>query len=333
MVLPTRMADAQGPFAREGLALRTTPFLVGIVASFGLVLFQAEREFPFGVVLAAALASMVAAAVIAMPWAELPRAAQVVPPVAYLGVVALLVESYGAQSPFSALALLPVVWLALHGTRGELNVALASVAALLLLPPMLVGGPQSAGELRAGILWLVLAVGLGYAIITLVRAQRQRMAALEAAAYTDVITGLPNRRAWEEAAPRYLASERKSEHPVSVAILDLDDFKLYNDEHGHQAGDGLLRRCGERWRNQLRTTDLVARYGGDEFGIIMAGCGLDDAQRLAERLITELPEALTASVGVATWDGSETIDQLVRRADVALYGAKDVGRNRVARAA
>jgi diguanylate cyclase (GGDEF)-like protein/PAS domain S-box-containing protein len=147
-------------------------------------------------------------------------------------------------------------------------------------------------------------------------------------ARTDDLTGLPNRRAWEEELPRELARARRGQHPVSVAMLDLDRFKEFNDRHGHQAGDRLLKEAAGAWREVLRETDTLARYGGEEFSVILADCGSADASRLVERLRDTTPEGESCSAGIAEWDQDETPESLVGRADAALYEAKRTGRNR-----
>jgi diguanylate cyclase (GGDEF)-like protein len=151
---------------------------------------------------------------------------------------------------------------------------------------------------------------------------------LESMARTDDLTGLPNRRAWEEELPRELARATRGEQPVSVAMLDLDRFKGFNDDHGHQAGDRLLKEAAGAWREALRDTDLLARYGGEEFSVILADCALADARELVERLRAHTPEGVTCSAGIAEWDREETPDSLVGRADAALYEAKRTGRDR-----
>ena len=146
-------------------------------------------------------------------------------------------------------------------------------------------------------------------------------------ARTDSLTGVANRRAWDEELPRELARSSRSRQPVCVALLDLDHFKAYNDEHGHQAGDRLLKAAAAAWEGRLRKTDLLARYGGEEFAILLPDCALGDAMEIAERLRTAQPE-VTCSIGVADWDGREDIGRLVARADRALYAAKAGGRDR-----
>jgi diguanylate cyclase (GGDEF)-like protein/PAS domain S-box-containing protein len=155
------------------------------------------------------------------------------------------------------------------------------------------------------------------------------LAGVERVAATDPLTGLANRRAWDQELPRELARARREGRPVSVALLDLDRFKAYNDEHGHPAGDALLRRCANAWRAQLRGSDLLARYGGEEFGVVLPDCGLDAAHDVLDALRAVMPDAQTCSVGLVCSDGTDDVQELVARADRALYAAKRVGRDRI----
>ncbi len=154
--------------------------------------------------------------------------------------------------------------------------------------------------------------------------------ALDARARTDQLTGVPNRRRWDEELPRELERARRTGAPFTVGILDLDHFKAYNDTHGHPAGDRLLRAAAAGWSERLRTTDLLARYGGEEFAVALPGCDAGAARQVAEQLRAALPEGTTVSIGVAAWDGIEDAEALVARADAALYRAKGEGRDRVA---
>lgn len=155
---------------------------------------------------------------------------------------------------------------------------------------------------------------------------------LETAALTDQLTGLPNRRAWEETLDRELARAARDGQPVCVAVLDLDDFKRYNDQRGHLAGDLLLTQAAESWRAQLRGGDVLARYGGDEFAALIPGRPLDIALVVIERLRRATPHGSGCSAGVAGWDGAESAVDLFGRADAALYVAKKSGRDRIAAA-
>jgi diguanylate cyclase (GGDEF)-like protein len=153
------------------------------------------------------------------------------------------------------------------------------------------------------------------------------MARLEAVARTDDLTGLANRRAWDEHLPRELARAGREERPVCVAMLDLDRFKEYNDERGHQAGDRLLKEVAATWREMLRPSDVLARYGGEEFSLLLPNCPLEQGLEVVERLRRYTIAEQTCSAGVAAWDGVEAPESLVSRADSALYEAKKAGRD------
>jgi diguanylate cyclase (GGDEF)-like protein len=155
------------------------------------------------------------------------------------------------------------------------------------------------------------------------------LARLEAIARTDDLTGLANRRAWDELLPTELARARRDEAPLCVAMLDLDRFKAFNDQHGHQAGDRLLKAAAGVWRGSLRATDALARYGGEEFAVVLPRCDVESAVALIDRLRASTPDEQTASAGIAQWDGEEAAEALVARADAALYEAKNAGRDRV----
>ncbi|MDQ6749692.1 MAG: diguanylate cyclase [Actinomycetota bacterium] len=152
---------------------------------------------------------------------------------------------------------------------------------------------------------------------------------LETVARTDELTGLANRRAWEEALSRELARAEREDQPMCVAMLDLDYFKRFNDEHGHQAGDRLLKQLAATWRQALRPTDVLARYGGEEFVVLLPNCHLARGIEVIERLREATPERATCSAGVVRYDGSEAPEALVSRADDALYRAKREGRDRI----
>jgi diguanylate cyclase (GGDEF)-like protein/PAS domain S-box-containing protein len=151
-------------------------------------------------------------------------------------------------------------------------------------------------------------------------------------ALTDQLTGLPNRRAWEEGLDRELSRAAREGHGLCVAVIDLDDFKSYNDRHGHQAGDDLLTATADAWRVRLRASDLLARYGGEEFAAVITAWPLDAAVGVVDRLRTAVPGRLTCSAGVAGWDRVESARELFARADGALYAAKQAGRDRTAAA-
>jgi diguanylate cyclase len=163
----------------------------------------------------------------------------------------------------------------------------------------------------------------------LIRQVEQQAAQLETLAQHDPLTGAANRRAWDHALPVEMDRARRAGTPLVVALLDLDHFKRFNDQYGHQAGDQLLRAATEAWRSLLRSSDLLARYGGEEFAVLLPSSTLGQAVEVVDRLRQATPLAQTFSAGVALWHGTETSDQLVARADKALYRAKQAGRDRV----
>jgi two-component system cell cycle response regulator len=163
-------------------------------------------------------------------------------------------------------------------------------------------------------------------------------------AVTDPLTGLHNRRYISSRLRQAVDSANNGGAPVSLMIADLDHFKRINDTYGHDAGDAVLREFSQRTIDGLRALDLAARYGGEEFVVVMPGAGLSEAEIAAERLRAatagtgfQLPDGavvdVTVSIGVAQVSAGETLESLLRRADIALYEAKAQGRNRVGAAA
>ena len=159
------------------------------------------------------------------------------------------------------------------------------------------------------------------------------LARLSTLADTDGLTGLPNRRAWEETIRRTVSEAAITGGRLCVAVIDLDHFKDYNDRYGHQSGDRFLKSAAAAWRTALRQTDTLARYGGEEFIVALPRCSLHEAELVLERLRERTPEDQTCSVGVAEWDAGEPDVELVARADAALYEAKRVGRDTLIAAA
>ena len=158
---------------------------------------------------------------------------------------------------------------------------------------------------------------------------RDLVARLREEARTDPLTGLANLRQWREQLERELDRARRSHTRVAVAVVDLDRFKAVNDRLGHAAGDALLREVAERFLAAVRTVDLVARVGGEEFAVALPDVSQEEAVLIVERLRTSLVGGTTGSAGLAVWDGVESAEQLQSRADRALYRAKAQGRDRL----
>lgn len=165
------------------------------------------------------------------------------------------------------------------------------------------------------------------------------LAELARASRRDVLTGLPNRRAFEEELAREVARAGRDGKPLAVVMLDVDRFKVVNDSHGHAAGDAVLREVAARAAAAVRAGDLVARIGGEEFVLLLHGADLPGALELAERVRVAVaaapvaagdrPLAVTASLGCAVLAPGEGPEALVARADARLYDAKRAGRDRV----
>lgn len=182
--------------------------------------------------------------------------------------------------------------------------------------------------------------GRHYCIARDVTAQVEHEAELQQLASIDALTGLPNRRALSLALDRALAEERKRGGSLACVMLDIDHFKSINDEHGHAAGDEVLRRFARVLRSCLRDGDLSGRWGGEEFAVVLRGKGSADFVSVAERIRRACAETqmvaadptwrVTVSIGLAeSGAGGAHPDDLMRRADEALYEAKNSGRNRV----
>jgi diguanylate cyclase (GGDEF)-like protein/PAS domain S-box-containing protein len=158
--------------------------------------------------------------------------------------------------------------------------------------------------------------------------REEQLNKVESLAHTDPLTGLPNRRWWDGELRAALARSAGQRDKLCVVILDVDNFKRYNDEHGHPEGDKLLRAGAAAWQKALRGGDTIARYGGEEFAALLPGCDERDALPVIERLREATPMGQSVSAGLATWEPWESPKALVERADAALYEAKRGGRNR-----
>lgn len=165
-------------------------------------------------------------------------------------------------------------------------------------------------------------------------------------AITDGLTGLANRKAFDEQMNRMCREAKKSGKGFSLILIDIDHFKAFNDTYGHQVGDQVLRLVAMTLINEVKGQDMAARYGGEEFAIILPGTNIEAAKAVAENLrkAVEQKEVLnritgenlgqiTVSLGVAQFYQTESSEELIRRTDMALYAAKDQGRNKVSLAA
>jgi len=166
-----------------------------------------------------------------------------------------------------------------------------------------------------------------------------RSESLQHAALTDSLTGMQNRRFFDDALREYLQEFRRIEKPVGLMVLDLDHFKQVNDTHGHDVGDDVLRAVARCLKDLTRYHDVVARMGGEEFAIVAPNMNDESLVKLAERIrravgalmieTSNVHIRVTISVGLSIWNGRESAEEFYRRADKMLYEAKRLGRNRV----
>lgn len=211
---------------------------------------------------------------------------------------------------------------------------------------LLVAGwlPELSGNLHAvwllsGLLGLVSAVGLAETIKADVRIQEDLLNEYMHAAMTDGLTGLANRQALDRTLTTLLQESANRRGAISMIMIDIDHFKAFNDQHGHQAGDAVLRTVSKKMQEFFGTKALVARYGGEEFSVLLPTCRLQDADRLAESCRLTIKETgcdfrdrkfnITISCGVTEATADDTPDSLTQRADMALYTAKKMGRDMI----
>ncbi len=256
-----------------------------------------------------------------------------------------------------ALLSAPCVWLIVSHARREGTVlsVMALTAELLLVGLSLLRvAVNAAAPVQGGLesdhtreVLFVMAFGLahllqGYGLVSLHVSQLLRRVAAQA--NTDALTGLPNRRTFEDTWRRMVARADRDKSPLALMVMDVDHFKRVNDTHGHAAGDEALRVLGWALKNHLRPGDLCARLGGEEFVLAMPGATPEVARMRAEDLLkmplmygedgSGEPLAVTLSVGLTDWRASDTAPHAtIARADAALYEAKRDGRHRVSVAA
>jgi diguanylate cyclase (GGDEF)-like protein len=168
--------------------------------------------------------------------------------------------------------------------------------------------------------WLAISTMVWVAVAVLIRLNDR----LRAAAHTDSLTGLLNRTGFALAAARQRATAERRGEPLALAVIDLDDFKVVNDRDGHAAGDRLLVEFAAVWTASLRSGDLLARFGGDEFVLMLSGAEEEQVDSLLARLARAHPASWTA--GAVLCSREESLDEAIDRADARLYAAKQLRR-------
>jgi diguanylate cyclase len=167
--------------------------------------------------------------------------------------------------------------------------------------------------------------------------QAAEIKAHESEARTDSLTNLSNRRAFDDELKRRLSEWERKRLPCTLVLLDIDFFKKFNDTHGHQVGDEVLRQVAKVLKAQSRESDLPCRYGGEEFGVILPTTDASSARVVAERIRAAVEDSVTqyedkrlkvtCSIGMSQFESGDDIGRLIRRADEALYASKKAGRN------
>jgi diguanylate cyclase (GGDEF)-like protein len=316
------------PLEGPDVLLRCAPWLGAGLVAFAYVPLLPDPANWETLLAIGLLVPVVIASVPLVPWARLPGWLQAVPPMLSFVMVILIRSSQDSVfAAYTPALLLPIFWFALYGTRGQLLIAVVSLGVVVALPtPAIDGYPMTVPVAAA--LWMTIAGIAGFTVSELVRQREGLQARMAQMARTDVLTGLPNRRAWEEELPREIRRAHRSGRPLCAALLDLDHFKEFNDMNGHQAGDEHLRTAARVWRQRLRTTDLLARHGGEEFAVLLTGTAVEEALDVIEAMRGAVSTEETVSAGLAEWTHGESGRQLMARADLALYEAKRTGRDR-----
>jgi diguanylate cyclase (GGDEF)-like protein len=258
----------------------------------------------------------------------------------------VLTAAVGCLVILLALRLAPALTLSAH----RLAIWISIVAAVLIVAAQVAevladfSRLSTLEDAAADVAELIALCFVGLALHQIGRAEKVEISSLRRAANVDHLTGLVSRSFFHRAAERRIELYKRNGLPLACAVLDVDNFKSYNDRYGHRSGDEALRYVGRVLRESTRADDVVARYGGEEFVVLMGG-DIEDAIEVAERVrhgvehesVTEnethLGSSLTVSVCVAVLtEDVASVEQLVEKADDELYRAKRAGKNRVAAA-
>lgn len=210
------------------------------------------------------------------------------------------------------------------------RVLMLGTAAILVPGIILFAGANDVVIVRVAALGSILLFALiMHRLARLIRETQRQAEEVERLSRADPLTGAANRRYLHEVLVRETERAQRTATPLSIGFVDLDHFKRFNDRHGHSAGDALLRELVANWADRLRPPDLLARFGGEEFVLVLPDTDAEAARVVMQRLHDWVPQAQTCSVGVATFQPGETIDGFIGRADHALYAAKAAGRDRI----
>ena len=279
------------------------------------------------------LVSMAVTALLVILGPHLPRRG--LAPLGGLGVIliAYALSATTGAGDGAVLYIWPVLWTTFFfGRRGAISiVACIGVAHALTLLAL----PASSSYPGRWVDVMVSVSVVAVVVLTLVHRNDLLLTRLAEEARTDSLTGLLNRRGFEERASLELAHARREERVVAVVTFDIDYFKRINDEWGHEIGDRVLERIGHLLARETRDIDVAARFGGEEFVVLLPGCSSDEARSFAERVrgaleaeqARDLP-AVRMSAGVLAAVDPPGVEMMLHGADSALYSAKRAGRDR-----
>jgi diguanylate cyclase (GGDEF)-like protein len=248
-------------------------------------------------------------------------------------LIAVAVATSPGPGDGAVLYIWPVIWVAYFFGRTATVLIVAWIGILHAIA--LIALPEASSYLDR---WfdVIVPIGVVGAVVhALARRNEELLAAASAEARIDELTGLLNRRGFDERAPAEIARAQRDLAAIAAVSFDIDYFKRINDEWGHDAGDRVLARLGDVFREHSRETDIVARMGGEEFTVLMWSTDHDDARKYADRVRAAFAAAdlevgpLTISAGIACErPPTLQLDQLLHAADSALYAAKAAGRDR-----
>ncbi len=237
-----------------------------------------------------------------------------------------------AQVPYAAILLSIAVWIDAHSSPGTLALFYVLISlyafyflkkwvasSFLLFAATLYASALIAKDVQDWLSQSILMLGSCITVSVVVTLLVKRVHRL---ATEDSLTGLANRRLWEALIRHEVASANRYKQTLSIALIDLDGFKGINDAHGHLHGDEILQQVSAALREVCRAGDTPARWGGDEFGLLLLKCDTRDARSIVNRLGDELGDIIRISAGIATWEPGKTADEMIREADRSLYESK-----------
>lgn len=267
-------------------------------------------------------------------WNEIPKNAVLIIAASAFLLLAWIDFRTGSTVRFSIFYWIPIVGVTWRAGRGwGLAFAFASAAARLWTDLHDLPSANPAVLILLDFLFWCVSFGI---LCLLIAKLHDLIDTQETMAHTDHTTGMPNARAFAQAIDREISRSRKAGVPFSLAYLDVDDLKEFNDRLGHQAGDQLLRGMATAARSVLRAADVMARVGGDEFALLLPFTGEREARQAMERLMEALVDGVgsghgtTVSIGLVTVKGgNRTADELLKAADGLMYEAKIAGKNRL----